>query len=168
MQPDLVRSLAEHAYLREHLLAEYRAAIDEETLRDTLEGISSLPEALAAVVRSYLDDLMTAAALGLRIGDMQERLSRIEARVEKKRVTITQVMEKADMRKLEQPDFTASLRAVPPGLVVGDESLIPGDYWKPQPAKLDKRGLLAALNGGASVPGAGLGNGGTTLSVRTK
>jgi predicted RNA-binding protein len=168
MQPDLARSLAEHAYLREHLLAAYREAIDEATLRDTLEGISSLPEALAAVVRSYLDDLMIAAALGMRIGDMQERLARIEARVEKKRVTITGVMEKGDIRKLEQPDFTASLRAVPPGLVVADEKLIPEDYWRPQPAKLDKRGLLTALNGGASIPGVGLGNSGTTLSVRTK
>ena len=168
MQPNLVRSLAEHCYLREHLLAEYRNSIDEETLRDTLEGISSLPEALAAVVRSYLDDLTMAAALGMRIGDMQERLSRIEARVDKKRMTITAVMEKADIKKLEQPDFTASLRAIPPGLVVGDEGLIPAGYWKPQPAKLDRRGLLTALNGGASVPGVGLGNGGTTLSVRTK
>ena len=114
MQPDLARSLAEHAYLREHLLAEYRESIDDETLRDTLEGISSLPEALAAVVRSYLDDLVIASALGMRIGDMQERLSRVEARAEKKRVTITSVMEKADLKKLEQPDFTASLRAVPP------------------------------------------------------
>jgi predicted RNA-binding protein len=168
MQPNLVRSLAEHAYLREHLLAEYREAIDEETLRDTLEGISDLPEALAAVVRSYLDDLVTAAALGMRIGDMQIRLERVEARAEKKRATITAVMEKADMKKLEQPDFTAWLRAIPPGLVVADESLIPGDYWKPQPAKLDKRGLLAALSSGARVTGASLGNGGTTLSVRTK
>jgi hypothetical protein len=99
---------------------------------------------------------------------MQERLSRIEARAEKKRSTITAVMEKADLRKLEQPDFTASLRAVPPGLVVADETLIPADYWKPQPAKLDKRGLLAALNAGETVLGATLGNGGTTLSVRTK
>jgi hypothetical protein len=167
MTPVLLNSLAEHQILREHLLAEYRDAIDEETLRDTLEGISSLPEALAAVVRSYLDDLMVAAALGMRIGDMQARLSRIESRVDKKRATITQVMEKADIKKLEQPDFTASLRAIPPGLVVGDESLVPADYWRPQPAKLDKRGLLAALNGGASVPGVGLGNGGTTPSPRT-
>ena len=168
MEPLLARSLTEYVYLREQLLAEYRETIDEETLRDTLEGISSLPEALAAVIRSYLDDLMIAAALGMRIGDMQERLSRIEARVEKKRVTIAQVMERGDIKKLEQPDFTASLRAVPPGLVVGDETLIPQDYWKPQPAKLDRRGLLSALNGGASIAGVSLGNGGTTLSVRTK
>jgi hypothetical protein len=104
----------------------------------------------------------------MRIGDMQTRLARVEARAEKKQATITHVMEKADMKKLEQPDFTAWLRAIPPGLVVADETLIPGDYWKPQPAKLDKRGLLAALKGGTSVPGASLGNGGTTLSVRTK
>jgi hypothetical protein len=168
MQPVLVRSLADHAYLREHLLAEYREAIDEQTLRDTLEGISSLPEAVAAVVRSYLDDLTIAAALGMRIGDMQERLARIEARVEKKRATITAVMEKGDLKKLEQPDFTAILRAVPPGLVVADEALIPSDYWRPQAPKLDKRVLLAALNAGQAIPGAGLGNGGTTLSVRTK
>ena len=164
----LFNQLHQYEWMREHLLAEYRDSIDEETLRDTLEGISDLPEALAAVVRSYLEDLMVAAALGMRIGDMQTRLSRIEDRVEKKRATITSVMEKADLKKLEQPDFTASLRAVPPGLLVSDEKLIPEDYWKPQPAKLDKRGLLAALNGGASVPGVGLGNGGTTLSVRSK
>jgi predicted RNA-binding protein len=168
MKPVLMRSLAEHQYLREHLLAEYRETIDEQTLRDTLEGISNLPEALAAVVRSYLDDLMVAAALGMRIGDMQERLLRIEVRVEKKRATITAVMEKADLKKLEQPDFTASLRSVPPGLVVADETLIPGDYWRPQAPKLDRRGLLAALNAGQVVAGVGLGNGGTTLSVRTK
>ena len=99
---------------------------------------------------------------------MQERLSRIETRFEKKRLSITAATEKGDIKRPEQPDFTASLRAVRPGLVVADESLIPGDYWTPQPAKLDKRGLLAALNGGASIPGAGLGNGGTTLSVRTR
>jgi Siphovirus Gp157 len=168
MQPVLVRSLAEHAYLREHLLAEYRETIDEETLRDTLEGISSLPEVLAEVVRSYLDDLTIAAALGMRIQEMQGRLSRIEVRIDKKRSLITSAMERADIKKLDQPDFTASLRAVPAGLVVADETLIPSDYWRPQLPKLDKRGLLAALNGGGAVPGAALGNGGTTLSVRTK
>lgn len=62
MQPILVRSLAEYEYLKEHLVAEYQE-IDEVTLRDTMEGISSLPEAIAAVIRTYLDDLVLAAAL---------------------------------------------------------------------------------------------------------
>jgi hypothetical protein len=167
MQAMLLNHLAEYQYLREHLQAEFQEA-DEQTLRDTLEGLSNLPEALAAVVRSYLDDTTLAAALGMRIGDMQERLSRIEQRAEKKRAMVASVMERADLKKLSEADFAASLRAVPPALVVNNEFEIPDAYWNPQPPKLDRRRLLAALNGGQAVPGAALGNGGTTLSVRTK
>src|ERR1700691_6709933 len=91
--PVLLNSLAEYQYLREHLLAEYQD-IDDQTLRDTLEGISDLPEALAAAVRNYLGDLALAAALGMRISDMQERLARFEARAERVRALLTQVMER--------------------------------------------------------------------------
>lgn len=163
----LANSLSEYQYFREQLLAEY-ADIDDETLRDTLEGISSLPEALAAAIRLYLDDLSMTTALGLRIAEMQSRLARIEASSERKRALITSVMERADLRQLKQPDFTASLRAVPARLVVADEGAIPADYWRPQPAKLDRKALLSALLGGRNVPGASLGNGGVTISVRTK
>ena len=53
------------------------------------------------------------------------------------------------------------------GIVIEDEEGIPASYWKPQPPKLDRRGLLAALTAGQAVPGAHLGNGGVTLVVRT-
>jgi hypothetical protein len=104
----------------------------------------------------------------MRVTDMQERLRRFEARADKKRALVGQVMEKADLKKLQEPDFTLSLRAVPPALVVSNETEIPGDYWRPQPAKLDRRGLFAALQTGAIVPGAALGNGSMTISVRTR
>lgn len=167
MTPQLIRQITEYEYLKEHLKAEYRE-IDEETLRDTLEGISSLPDVLAAMVRSYLGDLALAAALGIRIGDMQERLARIEARADKKRAEVAGAMERADFKKLSEPDFTVSLRATPRQLIVQDESQIPGAFWTPQPPKLDRRRLATALAGDASVPGACLGNGGMTISVRTK
>jgi Siphovirus Gp157 len=166
MSVNLVQTIAEHAALQAELQAKF-ADIDDETLRDTLEGLSSLPEALAAVVRGYLEDLSLAAALGMRIGEMQERLARFETRAERKRALVTQVMERAELRKLAEPDFTVSLRAVPPGLIVSDEGLIPADYWKPQPLKLDRKGLLAGLTAGAAIPGVSLGNGGTTIAVRT-
>jgi hypothetical protein len=167
MQPDLRHRLAEYQYLRDRLQTDF-PEVDEETLRDTLEGLSSLPEALAAVLRSYLDDLALAAALGVRIGDMQERLSRIELRADKKRELVTGVMERADIKKLAEPDFTASLRTVPPSVVVVDEGQIPIDYWKPQSPKLDRQGISAALKSGAAVPGATLSNPQMILSVRTK
>ena len=95
MTPKLLHRLAEYQYFRERLRADFAEA-DDQALSDTLEGLSSLPESLAALIRSYLDDLSMAAALGMRIGDMQERLSRIEQRADKKRALVTSVMERAD------------------------------------------------------------------------
>ena len=53
MTSNLVRSLVAYQYLRERLQAEFPEA-DEETLRDTLEGLSTLPEALALIVATHL------------------------------------------------------------------------------------------------------------------
>jgi hypothetical protein len=117
---------------------------------------------LATILRSQLDDLALAAALRSRLAEMQERLSRIEGRAEKKRTLVASVMERADLRKLTDPEFTASLRATPPPLIVTVESDIPSTYWKPQAPKLDRGSLLAALKAGQCVPGAALGNGGVT------
>jgi len=44
----------------------------------------------------------------------------------------------------------------------------PEAFWKPQPPKLDRQGLIAALGAGRDVPGAILGNAPMTISVRTK
>ncbi len=49
-----------------------------------------------------------------------------------------------------------------------DEAAIPGDYWKPQPAKLDRMGLISALSNGRDIAGAVLGNPPMTISVTTK
>ncbi len=159
--------LSHHQRLRERLEAEFPDA-DEETLGDTLEGISNLAEMLAAVLRSGLDDLALVKALKSRIADMQDRLSRIQSRAEKKRELVASTMEQADIRKLTEADFTVSLRSTRPPLVLTDENEIPEVYWKPQQPKLDRQGLIAALSAGESVPGAMFGNGGMTITVRTK
>src|SRR5258706_15400919 len=98
MDPQLRHELSEYRYLRERLIAEFPDT-DEVTLRDTLEGLSSLPEELAALLRSYLDDLTLSAALGMRIEQMQERLGRIEHRPDKKREWAPRAMDQADLTK---------------------------------------------------------------------
>jgi hypothetical protein len=167
MRTDLRYSLGEYQNLRNRLQAEFPEA-DDGTLRDTVEGLTDLPGLLASILRSQLDDLALLAALRARILDMQERFARIEVRADKKRALVASVMERADIKKLAEPDFTASLRQVPPGLILLDEQTIPEPFWRPQPPKLDRKGLLAALNAGESVPGASLGNGSTTITVRTR
>ena len=49
-----------------------------------------------------------------------------------------------------------------------DEDLVPEAFWKPQPSKLDRQGLIAALATGRDFPGAILRNAPMTISVRTK
>jgi hypothetical protein len=167
MPHPLLHELAHHQYLRERLEAEFPDA-DEETLRDTLEGMTNLHEMISAVIRSRLDDLALGVALRARMADMQERLARLENRAEKKKEIVTSVMERAGLKKLTEADFTLSLRATSPPLIVFDEHEIPEDFWRAQPPKLDRQGMIAALKAGRDVPGATLGNAAMTISVRTK
>ena len=133
--------------LRQRLLAEF-PSLDEETIRDTLEGITDLHEMIAAVIRSALVDEALQAGLRGRLDDMRERLSRLEVRASKKRELALQAMSEAGLAKLEQPDFTASTRAGSPALLVLSEQAIPEAYWLPQPPKSSiGRVSSASLNG---------------------
>jgi hypothetical protein len=153
--------------LRGQLLAEF-PDLDDETLHDTLEGITELKQMLAEVVRSALDDEALAGGLSTRLSDMKARLDRLEERAKRKRQLVLRAMAEAEITKLTEADFTASMRTGAPILEVVAEDKIPAAYWKPQPPKLDKQGILAALKSGATVEGASLNPPQMQLSVRTK
>jgi hypothetical protein len=153
--------------LRERLLADY-PLLDEECVADTLEGITSLHEMIAAVIRSALVDQALQEGLRTRLEEMRQRLARLEERGAKKRQLALEAMCEAGLRRLEEPDFTASTRAGMPPLVIVDEPEIPEPYWVPQPPKLDRLSLLADLKRGAVIQGAQLGNPKSCLAVRTK
>ena len=133
-----------------------------------MEGLSNLPEMIAAVVRSELEDRALAKGLKGRIAEMAGRHGRFEERAGKKREMAREAMEQADIQKITEPDFTVSLRSVQPPLVIVEETEIPEEFWRPQPAKLDRQKLRLALGSPKGVPGAVFGNAGRTLSVRTK
>ena len=166
-QSDLHAELNRFQAVRRRLLAEI-PDLDAETLADTLEGITDLRETLAELIRSALDDETLAAGLSTRLSDMKARLERLETRAKRKRQLALKSMGEADIARLEQPDFTASLRQAAPALEVVAEDKIPAAYWKPQPFKLDRQGLLAALKAGTVVEGAALTPPHQLLSVRTK
>jgi hypothetical protein len=165
--PALQFELKRYQILREHLLAEV-PDLDDQTLDDTLEGITDLRQMLAEVVRSALDDEALAGGLSTRLSDMKARLERFEDRAKRKRQLALRAMTESEISKLTEADFTASLRTGAPTLDVVAEDRIPAAYWKPQPPKLDKQGILSALKGGADVEGASLAPPQMQLSVRTK
>jgi hypothetical protein len=121
MQNQLIaRELTHYEYLRGQVQREF-PDVDDETLSDTLAGITDLPEMIAAVLRSALQDLALARGLRGRLAEMQERLARLEDGAQKKRHLVTSVMERAEMPKLVEPDFTVTLRRTPPALRVVQE-----------------------------------------------
>jgi hypothetical protein len=166
-QPALRNEVSKYQLLKERLL-ENCSTIDEETLVDTLEGITDLHEMIAAVIRSALVDEAFHAGLRTRLDDMRERLARLDERGTKKRQLALDAMCEVGLKKLEQPDFTASARTGPPRLVIVADDVIPEPYWVPQPPKLDRQSLLTDLNRGDVIPGAELGNPQPCLAVRTK
>jgi hypothetical protein len=156
-----------HQLLKQQILTAY-PRLDDETLADTLEGITDLHEMIAAVIRSALVDQALQEGLRTRLEEMRQRLARLEERGAKKRELALEAMYEAGLKKLEEPDFTASARAGMPPLVIVDELEIPEPYWVPQPPKLDRQALLADLKRGAVIHGAQLGNPKPCLAVRTK
>lgn len=163
----LGQELGQHEYLRQQL-AEKFSDVDEETLRDTLEGMTDLTDMLAELIRSSLDDKALVTALKQREADMQQRRERFETRAQKKRDLVWTVMERADIKQINMPDLTASLRASKPKVVVADETTIPPKYWFQPDPKVDRVAINTALSAGTDVPGATLANAPPTLTVRTK
>ena len=164
------RTLAElshHRVLRERLLAEF-PDIDPDTLADTLEGITDLRELLAEIIRSALDDECLATGLSTRLADMKSRVERFDDRARRKRQLALKVMSEAEIQRLTVPEFTASIKQGAPALDIVAEDQIPAAYWKPQPSKLDKQGLLSALKSGTAIEGVALAAPQLQLSVRTK
>src|ERR1039457_7598247 len=105
--------------------------IDEQTLADTVEGLTDLHEILQAVIRSPLADEALARGLKCRISDMQCRLDRLQDRAAKRRQIAKDVMVELDLKKITAPDFSASLRPGMPALVVLNEDAVPKTYWEP-------------------------------------
>jgi Siphovirus Gp157 len=142
-------------------------ALDEQTLADTVEGLTDLHEILQAVIRAAFGRGPRLGAQGpyCRDGGQGERL---QDRAAKRRQIAKEVMTELDIKKLEAPDFTASIRPGMPALVVLDEAEIPSIYWEPRDPKLNRTALSADLKQGAEVAGATLSNPEPILTVRTR
>jgi hypothetical protein len=142
--------------------------LDEQTLADTVEGLTDVHEILAAIVRAALADEALAQGLKRRVAEMEDRLSRLQERAQKRRQIVKEAMVELDIKKLTAPDFTASVRAGLPALVVLNEAEVPSIYWEPREPRLKRQELAVDLKAGAEVAGATLSNPEPVLSVRTR
>ena len=122
---------------------------------------------IARFIREGREDEAMAAALDAMMKDMGERKARFKSRADRKRGIALSLMHAIGERKIERPDFTASIRSVPPKVEIIDEAALPDVLCKVTRSP-DKAAIKEALARGVQVPGAELGNGGESLTVRTK
>lgn len=153
---------------RDKLLAAYpELAEDEAALVDTLDGETEALDVVRSLIRSGREDEATAEAVRTIRQDNMSREERFRNRADRKKQAALALMQAIGVRKVEAPDFTASITANPPKVVILDEAALPRslgtESWSP-----DKRAIGAELIAGRDVPGAVLTNGGETLTRRFK
>ena len=142
--------------------------IDEQTLADTVEGLTDVHEILQAIIRAALADEAMVTGLKGRISDMEDRLERLADRAVKRRQIARDVMVELDLKKLDAPDFTASIRPGMPALMVLNEEAVPSIYWEPREPRLKRQELATELKQGAEIAGVTLSNPEPILSVRVR
>ena len=170
MSNPLRKVSAEVAYYVElrKTLEEQGYSDDPQMLLDTLEGETDLNGALL-LLADHVQSL-TAQAKGIdsRIADLSDRKARVTKSAETLRNIILQAMDTASVPKIAGDCITLSVRKLSGQMTVTDESAIPSAYWRQPPPVLDKAALKEALKGGDEVPGAEIGNGGISLTMRVK
>ena len=142
--------------------------IDEQTLADTVEGLTDLHEIVTAIIRSALADEALATGLQGRVAEMRDRLERLQDRASKRRQIAKDVMVELDLKKITAPDFSVSIRPGLPSLMVIDEAAVPSIYWQPTAPRLKRQELLTELKDGAEIEGVALSNPEPVLSVRVR
>ena len=141
---------------------------DEDALRDTAEGETGInPEDFVCECVKQIE-LASAMASGAkaRANELMDRARRFDNLIERLRFLAMGMMDAAAIKKIQRPEFSASLKATPAKAEITDEALIPSEYWKPQDPKLDRMLLTNKLKEGVEVPGAVLSNAGITIAIK--
>lgn len=142
--------------------------IDEETLADTLDGITGAKDLVASLIRDSNEDAAQAHGLGEYIASLESRKARLIDRAAKRKAAALTLLQEIDERKLERPEFTASVTPGRPKVVVSEPTLLPDRFLRPQPPKPDMAAIKDAIEEGEIVPGAMLSNPVPFLTVRTR
>jgi hypothetical protein len=153
--------------LREGLLRDH-PDIDEETLSDTLDGITGAKDLVASLIRDSNEDAAQAHGLGEYIASLESRKARLIDRAAKRKAAALSLLQEMGERKLERPEFTASVVAGRAKALVTDASHLPVFFLLPQPPKPDMTAIKQALEAGRIVPGAVLSNAEPHLTIRVR
>ena len=141
-------------------------ASDETALWDTLDGETDVFDLIRRLARFTLDAEATAAAAKERADNINARRQRYERRAHHARQAMFGMLDALGETKLEDAEFTVSLRVGRPSVIITDEAELPEPFVKVTRSP-DKTAIAAALKAGGAVPGAEMANGMPTLTLKS-
>ena len=120
--------------------------IDQEVVADTLEALTGDIEEKAEGYCIIAEQLKSDVA---RLMAEEERLAKrrkgIESHLDALKANLMKTMQTMGQNVLKTEHYTVGIRRNRPTVVIDDPFGVPEDYYDPQPAKLDKRKLLADI-----------------------
>jgi hypothetical protein len=153
----------------EALLREYPELADDEFLRaDMLEGETAINDVLTMLHRMIEDTKALREGTQPRIDDLMARARRFQKRIDFGRDLIAKILETANLRKLELPEVTFSLRKGSQHLVGDPDPVsLPDDLVKIVRIS-DRKKIREALEQGKTIEGCSLSNAPPSLTIRIK
>ena len=161
IRSDLIRQSIENLKLTHPELVD-----DNEAWLASLESQTDFNEVMTEVVRRIEDTKALLIGTKDRFEELSNRKQRFELRVEVLRDLAFKLMEAAELRKMELPEATLSIRSVAPSVIITDEENLPDIACKFE-RKPDKAKIKELLASGW-VAGAILSNGTKSLTIRIK
>jgi hypothetical protein len=142
---------------------------DDEVLRaDTLEGATNLKELLAAIVNVKAEATELLDGATIRLENLTARKGRFAARIEALRTLMSKVMQTANIRKIELPEATLSIKAGQQRLIGEvDPNTLPDGLCRIK-REPDRKKIREALLNGATIEGFALSNAEPSLAVYVK
>lgn len=150
----------------EFFLREYPELAEDEELRsDMFEGSTDIKEVLTELINIDTNAKMLIDGIKDHIEHLRKRSERFDHRKQVARKLIMQIMETANLKKLELANGTISVSNTPQSVQIIDESKIPDEYFRIK-KEIDKTKIKDALKDGVEIEGVQLSNGGSTIRIK--
>lgn len=143
-------------------------AEDEILNHDMIEGSTNVLDLLKVLEGERREAVRQMAGLRTLITQDELRLERFERREQRLRELAFVVMQACNLRKVDLPEATYSIRPSPPKVIITAATIdeLPEAYIRVK-KEPDKVAIKAALQSGDKVTGAALSNQPDTLMIRT-
>ena len=126
--------------------------IDEQALKDTMEGIEGAleikAEGYAKIIRMLEGDAAVCDAESKRLRNKKQA---IERNIDRMKKALQYSMVQTGKTKFKTPLFSFGIQKNPASVVIDHAGMVPASYWIPQPPELDKKAIKAYIKENGDV-----------------